>query len=95
MEINFEAGGDIIKFRIINKKIDVLSKQSNYIWMRWNIASLGEKNLKKLKRAKGKIWFKEYQKDLEKFKKMNNDKEIADDLIKDFKKNGWKLISVT
>lgn len=91
-EIVFMMGGDIISFRINEKFIEIKGKMSSYQWMEWNPVGLSADKLSLLRVKYGEEWYKDYLKAEETFEKMTTEDEIADDLIKDYKKTGWRLV---
>lgn len=91
IELTFITGGELVKFKIIDKKIYMLGKPTNYHYVEWNPLGLGADKIAMLRTKKGETWYNEWIESEEKVRNMN-DEELADDLISDFRKRGLKLI---
>lgn len=92
IELTFMAGNEITQFKIDGKNIYIKSKQFGYKWVLWNPVGLSADQLAKLKVVYGEKWYEEYLQAEERFREMDTDEQIAEDLINDFKKTGMKLV---
>jgi hypothetical protein len=92
IELTFVIGGEICKFRIRGKLIEISSKNFGYRWTEWNPLGLSGEEVARLRAKKGEDWYKEYAKAKEEFENMETEEEISDDLIKDFQSKGWRLV---
>lgn len=92
MELIFIFGGEITKFKIEGKKIHIWGKGSNHQWAPWDPLGLSALDLSQLRQKYGEKWYRDYLKSEDKFRAMETEEEIAKDLIKDYKKIGWRLI---
>ena len=91
IELTFIMGGEIMKFRIEGKKIEIKGKGSNYEWLEWNPLNMSANNLAKLRIKYGEKWFRDYIQSEKEFEEMETEEQMADSLEKDFKKTGWRL----
>lgn len=91
IELTFLTGGDLVRFKIIDKKIFMLGKPTNYQFVEWNPLGMSADRISLLRAKKGEAWYTKYIEDEEKVRNMN-DEEMANDLIQDFEKRGLKLV---
>lgn len=92
IEMTFVTGGELVAFKIDNKKVQMKAKGTNYYYIDWNPLGLKEEQKKKLKKHYGQKWYDEFVESEKKFREMDNDKDIAQDLKKDVQKQGWRLV---
>ena len=92
IELNFVAGGEIMGLQIDEKNICIRGKLSNYSWI--DIRDLTEKEQDQVNKKHGVGWSKEYCDALDLRNNMTED-EMANDLVKDMQKSGWRLVKKT
>ncbi len=92
IELTFQAGAEIVKFRVNNKEIKICSQNFGWEWVDWDPSGLTATELAKLRRSKGETWYAEYHLAAKKYEEMQNEKEVVKDLIKDMKKEGMELV---
>ena len=87
----FVQGSEIMKFRIVEKDIEISGKSSGYEYIPFNPIRTADE-LSRLRAKYGEKWLREHQKAERDYEKMETEEEIAEDLIKDFKKTAWRLV---
>ena len=92
IELTFQAGIEIVKFRVDGKKISICSQNFGWEWVDWDPAGLTATELSKLRRSKGEKWYQEYHEAAKRFEKMKEEEEVIKDLVKDMKKEGMELV---
>ena len=95
MELSFIMAGEIMKYRITGKVIEMATKSTGYTYMEWDPLGRTAGDLARLRGKFGDEWLKEYRESMDKFSKMGSEDEIAKDLTKDLQKAGWRLVRKT
>jgi hypothetical protein len=93
----FDAPKDIVSFEINGTDVVIHSHASTekfYLNPKtFQEQAATRKARMQLRRRKGETWFSEWEKDLEKFRKMDSEVEIVNDIMTDFhEKLGWRLV---
>jgi len=86
IKLSFVQGSRLRKVLINGRQVSFVSNETGWIPVKVDIDKIkeNEKVFKKLNTEEKKM--------LEQCKNLNTEKELCNDIIKDFKKTGWRLI---
>ncbi len=90
--MKFIQGSEIMGVRVSGKTIEIWGKHTNYSWI--NVKDLSASESEILKKKFGEKWSKEHDEALV-LKDNMTEIEIAEDLSKDMKLSGWKMVRKT
>lgn len=85
IRLSFVSGSNLRKVLIHKRSISFMSRETNFIPVAMDLDKL------KVDEIKSKLG-KEGLEQIEEIAKLNTEQEMADDIKKDFKETGWKLI---
>ena len=90
MELTFSIGGALRKVFINGRIISLMTAETGYAPMTIDLDKLNDKDNKKKLKEMGTD-----DKFLKQLSKLKTEKEIANDIKKDFQADGWRLIKKT
>lgn len=85
IRLTFVCGGSIRNVLIEDRKISMLSKETNFIPM---VIDLNKLDVKKIEKDLGKEGLEQ----IKEIAKLNTEEEMAEDIKKDFQRTGWRMV---
>lgn len=91
IELTFQLASDVAKYKVEKGVLFVAGKNTN-----WGYIPLIDKSkispsfISKLRRTKGEEFYAQWKDDLARFDTLS-DEQIAEEVIKDLQKDGWRL----
>ncbi len=85
IRLNFMVGGSMRRVLIEDRIITFLCEELNDVPLKLNLDKLNEEK-EKIKQLNFDV------DELKKISKLKTERQIADDIIEDFKKTGWRLV---
>ncbi len=88
IQLGFVQGSRVRRIKIDGKEVSIMSSETGFVPLKFNLDKL-EENKDKFKEFK---LTEEDIKVLNELKELGSEQKMANDIKKDFKKTGWKVI---
>ena len=87
IKLSFAIGSKFRKVFIDGRKVTLLSAETSFVPLELNLDKLDDPEMiKKIESTKIE------KSEIEMLRQLNTEKELADDIRRDFRKSGWRLI---